>query len=472
MKRLLAIAAVFVLAGLPFSGHAANNLEIGGETEAFALRVEYDIPLPAGPGTIPHVVGEIRRSYGENAKGLAAAPTNLGAVVAGDVYDPWSGYNGNDGPLHVGSVQTGINPPFDPHNGLPTTECFYPGQGADTAVRYPTDLRSKSPATKAVPPLSYAHAQCSPGPQTQLTAWAASADSPGTATAPIGAVIHTGAVQADALLRPVKGVVQSHTRASAKAVTILGGVIRIGSIEAEGSSSSEGPGRKAGTTGHVAISNITAAGQTFSLADDEITLAGQTFPVDSSAGQSFLEALNGALSPSGCKLSILGPASQYPQGYLLSRKPPRLGVASDGTYAASMNGGMLILCDMPKSLSDPTTFSPQRAQILVGFEYSMARANNAPGGFGFGGLVGHIIKPARDITVTHTIPGTNGAAAVAAKTADAPPSIPAQQALSSAPRSVRVIPLSGAARWLLVAIGIALLLAATNLAMRRLRSLG
>ena len=43
MKRLLAICGVLVIAGLPFSGHASDNLEIGAETEAFALRVEYDI---------------------------------------------------------------------------------------------------------------------------------------------------------------------------------------------------------------------------------------------------------------------------------------------------------------------------------------------------------------------------------------------------------------------------------------------
>src|SRR5207245_9481248 len=112
------------------------------------------------------------------------------------------------------------------------TECFYPGQGSNTTVRYPTDFRSQDPATTNVPPVSYAHAQCSPGPQTQLTAWAAAADSPGYPTEPIGGVIHTGAVQGEALLRPHNGVVESITRASAKAVTILGGVIRIGSAEA------------------------------------------------------------------------------------------------------------------------------------------------------------------------------------------------------------------------------------------------
>jgi hypothetical protein len=473
MKKLLAMCGVFVLAGLPFAGHAASNLEIDGETEAFALRVEYDIPLPVSTGTIPHLIGEIRRSYGENAKGLAAAPTNFDAVVGGDVYDPWSGYNGNDGPLHVGSVQTGVNPPFDPHNRLPTTECFYPGQGADTTVRYPTDVHPTSPDTSALPPVSYAHAECSPGPQTHLVAWAAAADSPGTATAPLGAVVHTGAVDGEALLRPDNGVVQSFTRASAKAVTILGGVIRIGAIEAEGSSNAQGPGGAASTAGHVAITNITAAGQTFSLADDEITVAGQTFPVASDQGQAFMDSLDAALSPSGCKLSVLGPANTYPQGFLLSRKPPKVGVAKDGTYAASMNGGMLILCDIPKAVSDPTTFSPQRAQILVGFEYSMARAVTAPGGFDFGGLVGPISQPPHTVTVVHDVPGTPATpprAAVSPNVADAPSLATQPQALS-VPRSVRVVPLAEGTRWALIGAGIVLLLLATNVAARKLRDM-
>jgi len=465
------VALVFAIAGLPFSGRAASNLELAGETEAFALRVEYDIPLPASTGTIPHVIGEIRKSYGENAKGLAAAPTNFDAVVGGAVYDPYSTYNGNDGELHVGSVYTGQKPPVDPHNRLPTTECFYPGQGADTTVTYPTDFRSKSPDTATVPPVSYAHAQCSPGPATQLVAWAAAADSPGYPTEPIGGVIHTGAVQGEALLRPNNGVVQSFTRASAKAVTILGGVIRIGSIEAEGSSNAQGPGGKAGTTGHVAITNITAAGQTFSLANDEISIAGQSFPTDSSQAQSFMESLNAAMAASGCKLSILGPAEKYPQGYLLSRKPPRLGVAKDGTYAASMNGGMLILCDIPKNISDPTTFSPQRAQILVGFEYSMARAANAPGGFNFGGLVGGITQPVHNVTLVHDIPGTPGKAPNVAPTAATALQQARPQALGTTPQSSRLVPLSRGTRWALIALGIVLLMIATNAAARKLRSL-
>jgi hypothetical protein len=285
----------------------------------------------------------------------------------------------------------------------------------------------------------------------------------------VGDVVHTGVVQGEALLRPDNGVVQSSTKASAQAVSVLGGVIRIGSIVAEGSSSAQGPGGRAGTTGHVAISDITVAGQTFSLADDEINVGGASFPVDSAPAHDFLDALNGALAPSGCRLSILGPASTYPQGFLLSRKPPVIGVAKDGTYAASMNGGMLVLCDVPKSVSDPTTFSPQRVQILLGFEYSMARAANAPGGFTFGGLLSGVPKPPRDVTVVHQIPGTPGRTAVVATAPDAPTGAP--QALSSVPRSVRIQPLGRGTRWALIGVGALLLAAATNLAARRLRSI-
>jgi hypothetical protein len=306
-----------------------------------------------------------------------------------------------------------------------------------------------------------------------LTAWAAAADSPGYPTEPIGGVIHTGVVQGEALLRPNNGVVQSFTRASAKAVTILGGVIRIGSIEAEGTSNAQGPGGKAGTTGHVAISNITAAGQTFSLANDEISVGGQTFPTSSEQAHSFMDGLNASLASTGCKLAILGPAEKYPQGFLLSRKPPRLGVAKDGTFAASMNGGMLILCDIPASISSPTTFTPQRAQIVVGFEYSMARAAQPPGGFSFGGLLGSI-KPPHNVTVVTNIPGTAGTksrAKVDASTATAPSTQTQPQALAPTAQSSRITPLARGTRWALIALGVVLLMIATNVAARRLRGL-
>jgi hypothetical protein len=244
-------------------------------------------------------------------------------------------------------------------------------------------------------------------------------------------------------------------------------VIRIGSVEAEGLSTAEGPGRKASSTGHVAISNVTAGGQTFSIANDELTVAGQTFPITSPEARSFMSSLNSTLSSTGCKLTVLGPAERFPQGFLLSRKPPKIGVEPDGTFGASMNGGLLILCDMPASISESTTFSPQRAQILVGFEYTMARAAVAPGGFGLGALIGGALSTTRTGGTPTTVV-TKGAE-VAPPTASQAPTGAQPQALAPRPAVIRIRPLGAATRWILIAIGFVLLMLATNVAVRRLR---
>ena len=88
---LIALALGMTLVPLVASVSRADGLDglVTAEAESYALRVEYDIPLPAGPGDIPHTIGEIRRTTaGENAKGLAAAPTHLGAVVIGQYVNP------------------------------------------------------------------------------------------------------------------------------------------------------------------------------------------------------------------------------------------------------------------------------------------------------------------------------------------------------------------------------------------------
>jgi hypothetical protein len=65
-----------------------------------------------------------------------------------------------------------------------------------------------------------------------------------------------------------------------------------------------------------------------------------------------------------------------------------MGVAADGSLAASMQGGLLVLCDLPQSATAPTGFSPQRMQVLIGFAYTGVAATDEPGGFGLGGLLG------------------------------------------------------------------------------------
>src|SRR6202008_3703775 len=94
MRRLTVSLAIFALGTVlvPFApgvGADEPTSVASAEVQSYAIRVEYDIPLPVSPGPIPHVVGDVRRSgAGENAKGLAAAPTAFDAVVGGAYYDP------------------------------------------------------------------------------------------------------------------------------------------------------------------------------------------------------------------------------------------------------------------------------------------------------------------------------------------------------------------------------------------------
>jgi hypothetical protein len=133
-----------------------------------------------------------------------------------------------------------------------------------------------------------------------------------------------------------------------------------------------------------------------------------------------------------------------------------------------MHGGMLVLCDIPESVSEPTTFNPQRAQILVGFEYSMARASVAPAGFTLSNLVGGVPQPPSNITIpgSETIPGSTVTSVPPAATL--PPQA-AEQALASRPEGVRLTPFSNGTRWALIAAGLVLLLVATNVALRKVR---
>src|SRR5207247_1914142 len=91
--------------------------------------------------------------------------------------------------------------------------------------------------------------------------------------------------------------------------------------------------------------------------------------------------------------------------YVLSRKPPPVGLKKDGSLASSMAAGLLVLCDIPQRFSEPTGFNPQRLQIIVGFVYTSAIATDNVGGFGLGDLVG--LAP-----VVPSVPPTQASAAV------------------------------------------------------------
>ena len=341
---------------------------LSSDVEALGVRVEYDIPLPAGTGTVPHVAGDTSRQNSEdNSHGLAGAPSQLDAVVGGQYVDP----NGEGG--------------GKPQRNLPQTECFSPGHNLDTVFRFPTDTQAE---TAALPPISVATAQCAPGPYVEMHASVTGIGLRGTPSEALGAVVHSGTATADGLSRAVHGQLVSDGAAHVSDLDILG-AIHIGGVTVSGHSAVTGKAGGAETSGSVALTDMTIGGVTASLTNGALSVAGQSAPVDTSAGQALLGQLNTALAPSGCTATVMAKPSDYPQGFLLARKPPEIGAAADGHLAASMEGGMLFVCNLPASVTSQLGgFSPQRVQVLVGFAFTSTQAISDPGGFGLGDLGG------------------------------------------------------------------------------------
>ncbi|MEY2397651.1 MAG: hypothetical protein QOJ00_825 [Actinomycetota bacterium] len=371
MKQLaLALVALVVgMATVPLisSVGAADGLDglVTAEAESYALRVEYDIPLPAGPGTIPYTVGEIRRTTaGENAKGLAAAPSGFGAVVAGQYVNP--------------------NHEFDDpakYNHLPQAECFYPGDLVDTHFRFPTETRDE---TNPLPPLSFSTARCSAGPVSDLKA---STDGFG------GTGVVARNLASSSLMQTVKGVDKADTSSHASAIEIAGGAVKIGGVDISSSSSVTGKKGGAVTGTRLTISDVAIGPLTFSIADDRLVVAGQNVPLVGDAAQGIVDQANTLLTGSGCRVDVIDNPGRYPQGYLFARPDPKVGVAGDGSFAGSMRAGLLVVCDLPESVT-PKNLTPQRVQVVVGFAYSSASATADPGGFGIGDLTGGLPESA------------------------------------------------------------------------------
>ncbi|MDP1794494.1 MAG: hypothetical protein Q8K63_10205 [Acidimicrobiales bacterium] len=358
---LLALALGMSLVPLVASVSNADGLDglVTGEAESYALRIEYDIPLPAGPGDIPHTIGEIRRTTaGENAKGLAAAPTHLGAVVIGQYVNP----------------NKLFDDPAD-YNYPPQAECFYPGDLVDVEFAFPTDTRTE---TEAVPPVGTARAQCGAGPITDLRGTVEYFDSPG---------VSARNLESTSLMRTAEGVDRADTSAHASDISIAGGAVKIGGVGISGTSSVTGKKGGNATSTRITIDDIEIAGLTFSIADDRLIVAGQEVPLLGNVAQATIEQANALLIGSGCRVDVVTNPARYPQGYLFSRPAPKVGLAEDGTFAASMRAGLLVLCDLPESVT-PKNLTPQRVQVVVGFAYTAASATADPGGFGIGNLGG------------------------------------------------------------------------------------
>jgi hypothetical protein len=368
---LIAAIAAAALVG-PAAIADAPAKRLAAEGDAFVARIEYDIPLPAGSGSIARVTGRVGPPTGENAYGLAAAPSHLDAVVSGTWFNPLA----DEDPLTPGDQAKG---PVDipDENRLPQVECFFPPDDVKVRFDFPTDVRDDTAAT---PPVGYAAAQCGRGPTSEVHARAA--DVAG------GALFRSGPAGADGLFRPVKGVLQGTANAWAHDVALLGGAIRIASVTADGASSVTGEPGGQKTLARIALHDVDVAGTRFSVDGDQLIVAGRPEALDSAAARTVLGAANAALAPLGCSVTVVGATDRYPQGFVLARKPPDVGVRDDGTLAGSMAGGLLVVCDLPENATKPSGFSPQRMQILVGFVYTSAAASEGVGGFGLGDLVG------------------------------------------------------------------------------------
>ena len=448
---------------------------ISSTIESYAMRVEYDIPLPAGSGNVAGIAGEARRSQaGENAKGLAAAPTALDAVVGGTYVDP---------------QKTG-----KPERGLPQTECFYPGSLVDTRFTFPTDTQAE---TKPVPAIGYATAHCDAGPMVELHAVDQSVGGKGTPTESFAPYVESGAVTSEGLARPVKDTLLADTASRASNISILNGALKVGSVVASGHSQTTGKAGGATTTASVSISDIEAGGQRFSLSSAsvdgkeqvQITAAGQTVPVDSSAGKAVLDAVNAGLEAQGCSITPLTTPDRYPQGFLFARPAPDMGVKPDGTLASSYRGGLLVTCDIPRAASDPTTFTPQRMQLLLGFAWTSTAATGEPLGFGLGDLgfdsgpitgglgatsapLGSVSSSATGLasstgaSFSGTAPATATAAAGPSGAATAPAAAPAtQQARPAA--LIKPFHMDAADKWLIGVLAVIVWAALTHVGARR-----
>ncbi len=372
-SRLVGAAAAAVLVGLVLAPVGASarragaagvdELGVVAEMEAFALRVEYDIPLPVSTGTVPQVVGLARRTGGsEAANGVAGAPTRFDAVVGGYVANADKERKGEE-------------------NNLPQAECAFPGPLADIEFSFPTDLRAE---TAAVPPIGHSSARCGVGPTVELEAVGGSTDD----ALDLGPSVSVGAGTANARGGPVDGVLRSTASAQIADVSILDGLIDIDEVQAHGASHTDGTAGGAATEAAVDLIGVTVAGTTFDLRDGDLMVDNTVLPVGGSAARAVLRQVRAALAPSGCALTILDQPELYPQGFLFGRPQPELGVADDGSLAASMKAGLLIVCDLPQDLTAPSNFSPQRVQIALGFAYTGVAARANIGGFGLDDIGG------------------------------------------------------------------------------------
>lgn len=439
----------------PSSAETIGDFNLSAEAEAYPVRIEYDLPLPAGTGTVAHTIGEIRRSYGsDNAKGLAGAPSELDAVVGGKYADPDTSRKGDE-------------------SRLPQTECFYPGALVDTSFSFPTDNR---PETAGAPTVGYATARCDAGPYAELHSRVVEAGGQRTALDVLGAVGTLGSAASDTVLRTSHGTLAATTSARGQDIRLFDGLLTVDAVKVQSSSSVTGQPGDAVSDASVSVMGIDAGGVRFSVRNGDIVVGDMVVPATSAAGRQVLDAATAALRAFKCELAVLDDPASYPQGFLFQRPPPALGVADDGSTASSMVGGLLLTCDPPQEVTGLTDLNPQRVQMLFGFAYSATAARTNVGGFGIGDLAGSDGGALGGLPGAFDGPSIVPAPALPGATSEATPP-PASAA--TRPRPLALTPIACAATlraddwiasdtwpWVIALIGWGLL---THLGLRRIR---
>jgi hypothetical protein len=305
----------------------------------------------------------------------------------------------------------------------------------------------------------------------------------GSPTEALAGVAVSGAIASDALSRPVKDTLDSVASTRASGISIMAGALTIGSVVASGHSITDGHPGGASSEAEVAINDIEVGGMRFSLASSTVngqeqvrlSAAGQDMAVESTEAKSIIDAANAVLQPQGCTLTPLTTPASYPQGFLFSRPAPQIGVSADGSLAASYRGGLLVVCDMPKSLTENFGgFSPQRFQVLIGFAYTSTVVKAASvGGFNLGDLAGPVTGGIPGgTTVDYGTPGDAQLGAGDVPTADTVAPTPvgdAQVALAPprAPTASIFPPMDSALRWQLGLLAFVVWAGLTHLGARR-----
>jgi hypothetical protein len=151
-----------------------------------------------------------------------------------------------------------------------------------------------------------------------------------------------------------------------------------------------------------------------------------------------------------------------------------VGLAEDGSFAGSMQAGLLVLCDLPDELSAGTDLKPQRMQAVIGFAYTAANSEAEPGGFGIGdlgsGVLGQSFTAPASLTPSALPTATPAFTPVEAAAAPAP----APTKLQARPAASRLAPLADfamdpATRWVLGLVCVVVWAALTHAGARKLR---